>query len=212
MSPNPSSLEADLQRLRPAALDDSLLDRLEACTADRATTLTPMEIALERRLQAIAPAALPASLLASLDAKLNAIPYPTSENIVVFPKPAPAPATPRRQANWWSAAAAVALIGALTAFLVPLDSSPTTPPITKQETHTQKSNPTSTPSSLTPAGFKPGLSEAHDQGVIWKSNDRPHRVLKFIYQDQVTLKDHNGKTYQVQQPRVEYILVPAKND
>jgi hypothetical protein len=28
----------------------------------------------------------------------------------------------------------------------------------------------------------------------------------------VTLKDPSGRTYQVEQPRVEYIFVPAKTD
>jgi hypothetical protein len=33
-----------------------------------------------------------------------------------------------------------------------------------------------------------------------------------IYKEQVTLKDANGRVYQMEQPRVEYILVPTKND
>ncbi|MCX6866861.1 MAG: hypothetical protein NTV46_11725, partial [Verrucomicrobia bacterium] len=65
---------------------------------------------------------------------------------------------------------------------------------------------------LIPAGITRGLSEARDEGVIWQANDQPHRVLKIIYMDRVTLKDTTGQTYQVDQPRVEYILVPAKTD
>jgi hypothetical protein len=37
-------------------------------------------------------------------------------------------------------------------------------------------------------------------------------VLKFTYQDCATLRDDKGRTYQVEQPRVEYLLVPAKTD
>jgi hypothetical protein len=62
---------------------------------------------------------------------------------------------------------------------------------------------------LIPAGFNSGLSEAVDQGVIWQPDQQPHRVLKVVYKDCVTLKDANGGTYQVERPRVEYILVPA---
>jgi hypothetical protein len=65
---------------------------------------------------------------------------------------------------------------------------------------------------LVPAGFDRGLSEASDEGVVWQSANRPHRVLKVVYQERVTLKDSAGRTYQVEQPRVEYILVPAKTD
>jgi hypothetical protein len=68
------------------------------------------------------------------------------------------------------------------------------------------------PSVLTPAGLNRGLSEATDEGVILHGNNRPHRVLKFVYREQVTLKDPQGRTYQVERPRVEYLIVPAKTD
>ena len=45
-----------------------------------------------------------------------------------------------------------------------------------------------------------------------QSNQQPQRVLKVVYMDRVTLKDSAGRTYQVEQPRVEYILVPATAD
>ena len=208
MSSDPSSLESDLRRLRAAALDESLLARLDACAADQWTELTPAETAFERHLQGIAPAALPASLMASLESTLGAAPFPGEKNIVRFPKQETA--TPARNRNWWGAAAAVALIGAATAFLIPQQATPGAPPIAKRESHETK--PAGSAPELIPAGFKRGLSEARDEGVIWQSNDRPHRVLKVVYQEEVTLKDGNGRTYQVQQPRVEYILVPAKND
>ena len=40
---------------------------------------------------------------------------------------------------------------------------------------------------------------------VWQADDDTVRILR-------TLKDANGATYQVEQPRVEYILVPAKTD
>ena len=63
-----------------------------------------------------------------------------------------------------------------------------------------------------PAGFNRGLSEVHDEGVVWKSNSQPHSVVRVVYKDLVTLKDASGRTVQVEQPRVEYMLVPAKTD
>ena len=65
---------------------------------------------------------------------------------------------------------------------------------------------------LIPAGFNRNLAEARDEGVIWQSNNQPHRVLKVVYMERVTLKDASGRTYQVDKPRIEYILVPADND
>jgi hypothetical protein len=208
MSSDPSSLESDLRRLRAAALDESLLARLDACAADHWSELTPAETVIERHLQGIAPAALPASLMASLESSLAAITFPGEANIVRFPKHQSA--APTRNRNWWGAAAAVALIGAATALFIPQQGAPGAPSTARQES--RGTAPATTTPELIPAGFKRGLSEARDEGVIWQSNNRPHRVLKFVYQDQVTLKDRSGRTYQMQQPRVEYILVPAKND
>jgi hypothetical protein len=63
-----------------------------------------------------------------------------------------------------------------------------------------------------PAGFNRGLSEASDEGVIFQSEDKAHRVLKMVYHDRVTLKDESGRMYEIEQPRTEYILVPSKID
>jgi hypothetical protein len=73
-------------------------------------------------------------------------------------------------------------------------------------------HPSSNGSPLIPASFKRGLSEASDQGVIWQQDNQPHRVVKVVYQDRVTLRDASGATYQVEQPRVEYILLPTRID
>jgi hypothetical protein len=63
-----------------------------------------------------------------------------------------------------------------------------------------------------PAGLNRGLREARDEGVVLNNKRLPHRILKFVYNEQVTYKDAEGRTYQVEQPRVEYLIVPAKTD
>ena len=209
MSLDPSSLESDLLRLRATALDESLLARLDACTTNTWTHLQPAEIAFEQHLHAITPALLPPALQASLESALRDVPFPGDEKIVRFPHQQPA--APRHHRAWWSVAAAVALTGAVPALLMPAHhpaGNPTAaaPPAN----HTARPAPES--GVLVPAGFNRGLSEARDEGVIWQANDQPQRVLKFVYMESVTLKDATGHTYQVEQPRVEYILIPADND
>jgi hypothetical protein len=209
MSLDPSSLEAELRKLRPATPGESLIARLEGCAEATWTELDPMEIQFERQLRATTPAALPPSLMASLEAAVRDVPFPTNVKIVAFPQ-GRTPTTNREpKRRWWSAAAAVAILGASAAFLVPArqNDAPAT------ANNTPVTRPTITPNTqLTPAGFNRGLSEASDEGVIWQSENRPHRVLRVVYKDQVTLRDENGRTYQVERPRVEYILVPAKAD
>lgn len=209
MSFDPNSMEADLRRARPAGLDASLLDRLDACTEGAWTKLTPEETCLEAQLQAIAPAKLPPALMASLESALREVPFPKDETIVRFPLQKPAAI--RKHRGWWGAAAAVALTGAVTALLIP------TKPKTGNIADTPPANTVITPApanggELIPAGINRGLSEASDEGFIWQSNQQPHRVLKFVYKDKGTFKDAYGRTYQVERPRVEYILVPAKTD
>ena len=209
MSNDPSSIENDLLRLRAAGLDESLLARLESCAEGSWTNLDPLEIHMERRLSAITPARLADPLMERLEATLSAVPFPTAApKIVSFP--ARASAVRRPQRHWWSAAAAVALFGGLAGWLVPHEQAgksashrSTTPP-------SERVMPTRTP--LVPAGFNRGLSQASDEGVVFQSNNQPHRVLKVVYRESVTLKDAEGRTYQVEQPRVEYILVPAKTN
>lgn len=208
MSSDPSSVENDLRQLSAAALDEQLLARLEACADGTWTRLGPVELEFEQRLRGIAPSRLPDSLMASLEAAVAGVPFVTeAPKIVRFPE---RDAKNSRQSRaWWSAAAAVALFGGLAGLLVPAGQAGKTVASGQAPAPLVNSAPVT---GLVPAGLNRGLKEASDQGVIWQSSKQPHRVLKVVYQDRVTLKDASGKTYEVERPRVEYIIVPAKTD
>ncbi len=212
MASDPSpSLENDLRQLRAAALDESLLARIEACADGSIARLDPAELEFEQRLRGMIPKGLSPELLASLEATAATVPFPAAEpKIVHFPVREPASSqSVRRGRQWWGAAAAVALFGALAGWLVP--SGNPVQPVAGSRPSAPLMRPNA-PASLVPASFNRGLSVASDEGVIWHSSQQPHRVLKVVYQDRVTLKDAAGRTYQVEQPRVEYIFVPAKTD
>jgi hypothetical protein len=208
MSFDPTSIEADLRRVRPAGLDASLLERLDACASSTWTELAPAEIAFEQRLLAITPAKLPPALMASLESSFNGLSFPKDVTIVPFPQRETA--APHHHRGWWGAAAAVALTGAVTALLIPANHSPNK--LARTSPQSQIASPAPARSGFVPAGFNRGLSEASDEGVVWQSNNQPHRVLKVVYKERVTYKDADGRTHQVERPRVEYILVPAKID
>lgn len=208
MSLDPSTLESDLRQLRPARLDESYLARLESCAEGTWKESGPAETAFEKHLLANTPARLPARLTASLEAVLADVRFPNDEKIVPFPKHRTS--APNRNRGWWGAAAAVAFAGAVTALMMPADHG--TGPVAGSTPAPRITPPSNTQSKLVPAGFNRGLSEASDEGVIWQSDGQPHRVLKVVYMDRVTLKDANGSTVEVEQPRVEYILVPARTD
>ena len=209
MSSDLSSMESALRQLRPTRLDAALLERLEVCAGGTWTDPQPATLNFVKQLEQLAPAPLPAALLASLEATLGAA-SPAGEAEIV-PFASLRPAAPHHSRAWWSAAAAVALIGAIAAFSVPMQHS-TGPVAATSARRSQSTPPNRSAGPLVPASFNRGLTEAHDEGVIWPSNDQAQRVLKVVYMDRVTLKDAAGRTYQVDQPRVEYILVPAKAD
>ncbi|MEI6178510.1 MAG: hypothetical protein WCS43_16585 [Verrucomicrobiota bacterium] len=209
MSPDTSSIEADLRNLRASALDEALLARLEACAADTWTQFTPAEIALENRLRAIAPAPLSPALMASLESVVSVVSFPSEKNIVRFPSRQSA--TPHHNRRWWAAAAAVAVIGAVSALMMPGDRGSGPAPIANQPAPALI-HPSPVSDAFVPAGFNRDLREARDEGIIWQSNNEAHRVLKVVYMERVTLKAPDGRVYEVERPRVEYIHMPEQSD
>lgn len=210
MTSDHSILEAELRELTPTALDQAFLNRLEESAEGTWTELSQQEIRFENLLRRASPAKLDSAFLAHLETLVQDVPFTTVEKIVPFPKPVTvAPARASRPV--WGAAAAVALIGAATALIMPVGKSPdTTPRLLTAAPPSSISSPAS--GHFVPAGFNRGLSEVHDEGVVWKSNKQPHSVVRVVYKDLVTLKDGSGRTVQVEQPRVEYMLVPARAD
>jgi hypothetical protein len=210
MTSDHSTLESELRDLRALALDEAFLNRLEESAEGTWTELSQQEIRFENLLRGTCPAKLDSAFLADLETIVRDMPFITDEKIVPFPKAATTVPT-RRARPMWSAAAAVALIGAATALMMPAGKAPDATP---RRLASAPSSPagSSANGNFIPAGFNRGLSEVHDEGVVWKSNSQPHSVVRVVYKDLVTLKDASGRTVQVEQPRVEYMLVPAKTD
>jgi len=191
-------LEDAMRVLAPARVDARLLGRLHAALDEASMPVDEADMAFEAWLSAARPASVPAALIARLEdvAALEMVEMPVSDRIIPF----------RR----YAAAAAVALIGAVAAFLVPVggvgdgpvaDAEPAAPIVA----------PMSGVREFIPAGYARGLSDARDEGVVWKDN-APHRVLRIVYTDTITLRNESGEIVEVERPRVEYIVLPKKLD
>ena len=209
MTPDYLALEAQFRDLHAVALDESFLDRLEGAADGTWTTLSPQELSFEHQLRKMPAAKLAPNFMAELERIVRDVPFHSNEKIVHFPTNLATP-TARRQRPIWGAAAAVALIGAATALMMPPSKAPDNK--LRSVASATKSVAGYASQNFIPASFNRNLSAVHDEGVIWKSNRQPHSVVRVIYKDQVTLKDASGRIVQVIQPRVEYMLVPAKAD
>ena len=212
MTQDPSFLEVQLRELQATALDDALLLRLEAAAEGTLTELSHEEVRFEALLRKTSPARLLPEFLAQLEAVVHEVPFSVNEKIVLFPKANTAIHTHRKRPVW-AAAAAVALIGAGSALLIPAGKAPEK--IVSQSAPVRAVSPSVSRianGNFVPASFNSGVSEVHDEGVVWKSNNQPHSLVRVTYKDKITLKDQEGRTFQVEQPRIEYMLVPAKSN
>ncbi len=198
-------LESSLAGLRPSRADQALLERLESAADGSLTELTVSELRFESLLSSQRPAALPAEFFASLEKVVASTPFPVGEKIVMFTKGNVAPKNVRRFRPML-AAAAVALLGGMTALMMPTGTIPKTGGPT-----VSNPIPSRTSGSFVPAGYGNNVQTASDEGVVWKEN-RPHRVVRVVFKERASFINAHGERVEVEQPRVEYILVPEKID
>jgi hypothetical protein len=206
MTPDSATLEAELRKLQAATLDDDFFNRLEAATSDSLTILNPEEIRFEAFLRQTRPAALSADYLAKLETVVSTTPFAVNDKILLFPVTSPQAVTPRKQASAWRAVAAVAVIGAFSALMIPLGKKTGTAD-TFQET---VSHPTS--GNFIPASFDRNISTVKNEGMVWNSNQQAQSVIRVEYKDKIIYKDSMNRTFQIEQPRVQYLSIPAKTD
>jgi hypothetical protein len=208
ISSETKELELALRGMHATDLDPDFLDRLESAADGTLTELTEMEMRFESSLRAHAPSALDPDFMNRLESVVSDVQFPVDEKIVLFPRSAPPVKTKRTPRPMWAAAAAVALIGGISALMFP-QGGKSSPAIANRGTPTP-ANPAQV-SNFVPAGFN-SEADTEDVGVSWHQTGQPHRILRLTYRDRVTLKNADGKTIEVEQPRVEYILVPEKMD
>jgi hypothetical protein len=199
-------LESSLAGLRPIQADQAMLDRLESAADGTLTELTVTELHYESRLSSHRPAALSAQFLASLEKVVAATPFPVDEKIVMFTKGTVAP-KPIRRFRPLFAAAAVALLGGVTAVMLPVGGA------AKKSNAGIVSNsiPSKLSSGFVPASYGNNVQTASDEGVVWKEG-RPHRLVRVSYKEHGSFINDRGERIEAEIPRVEYLFVPEKID
>lgn len=220
MSEIPSSEEQELSKLTPAALDEGFLARLTACAEGSAVELSPEEMNFEASLRRMKPRKVTSAFNNSLLDALSEAPFAVDEKIVLFNGKNRNEAK-KGKSNIFrfniAAAAAVALLGSIAAFMVPQNNE--TAPLTVSNNSPASLEEVAVPyvppsenQNISMASFDTSLRETKDEGVIWSSAFQPQRIMRFTYSDEVTVENENGQKVQVKQPRVEYVIIPEKVD
>lgn len=213
MSKIPTIAEQQLANLQPNKLDEDFMSRLLAATDGSLFELSDAEQRFENSLRKFSPRKLSSSQDRALLDILNHTPFHVDDKIVLFHKSVSRAGKSGSKIRRFhiAAAAAVALLGSLAAWMTPTQ---TNDKAGSASNHSFRSPtpPAAASNSFVPATFNRNLRDTRDEGVIWNQSNRPHRVMRFTYMDRVTLKNEKGESIQVEQPREEYVIIPEKVD
>lgn len=201
-----------LKSFAPHKLDDHYMDQLVSCTQGSDLDLSPSHVEQANTLKSAEPAALPSQLNSALLAAISDTPFHEDEKVVLFNQPNKTSRNRNPLRSNLATAAAVALMGCLTALFLTQDhkgiaQNKAVPASASSQAVQPLQN-----SNFVPASFSRNLSGAHDEGVIWKNQRQPHRLLRLTYTDEVQLRDESGEIIQVSRPKHEYVILPEKID
>lgn len=205
MDPDFQDIENSLKAMRPAAPDAACVERLLAAVEGRLTAVEGPLAVLERRLESMKPSALPPAVADALLATVAKVPFPADEKVLLFPGAARRAKSEGARRPWYAAAAAVAVAGAFSAFMLDGGGSGGSAPLAKDA----RALPAA---GYVPASVDTGLGDASDEGVLWTRDGKPVRMVRVIYKDRVSYRDAAGKVIEIERPRVEYLMVPEKID
>ena len=219
MENNRQETESLLAGMIPSAPRGILLDCVELAATSDPLQSTPLEAVLEKHLRGFRPVPVPEYISVAFLATVGNTAFPAESQLIPFPvKPArDAGARQYSFKKMYSAAAAVALLGGLCALFVPLhDKTGSVAANVNQPAKVELSVPRqisqSTSKGFVPANFGRGVADVREHGVVWDKAGRPCRVVRVVYMDRAAMVNGKGERVEVEQPRVEYLLVPEKMD
>jgi hypothetical protein len=205
MDPEFQDIEDTLKGLRPAAPDAACMERLLAAVEGRLQSTAAPLAGLEQRLESMTPLALQPAVADAMLATVSKVPFPVDEKVVLFPGASKAAASAQARRPWYAAAAAVAVAGAFSAFMIDGGGASKAAPLAEKSEVRARDG-------FMPASVGTGLGDASDEGVVWTQDGKPVRMVRVIYKDRVMYRDAAGKVIEIERPRVEYLMVPEKID
>ena len=233
-------LEEQLEGLVPASISTGLHARLECSIKgdeDHATATIECFEELEVHLQHLAPATMPTDMINRMARAMDHWheQLPIEQKLVAFAeakeaKEAKEVKTRRRRPygmGMLSAVAAVALLGAITALMIPGGFKDATPAVSSSLSAlntTQNLPPAASETPLISANAVPSthagrllqdslthkVTNSSDQGVVLSGDNVPHRCIRVEYIDRVMVERADGRRVMLSRPGVKYVLYPVE--
>lgn len=213
-----TSIEDELASLKPVAMSEDFLSRLddamvasaaevEASTGEVIVATSDPELAeLEESLRCLSPNGMPDDLIARLDSAMQrwheAVPV-EEKVIALHPQE-------KSSGNWlgFRSVAAVGVLGALSALMwngssqgEAVAESPRIPVLT---------NGAVTPVQFVSRDARASVISTNDHGVIWTKGGQPLRCIEVEVNNSLEFVNENGDRLILEEPKREVRFVPAK--
>lgn len=227
------AIELQLYDLAPCSLSSDSLLRMEQAMGEwsqhqerldsggGASQLACSDLnELEIHLNDLAPSAVPDDILARMSRAMDSWHeyVPVDEKVVLFNAAKEKSSSYGFGGNMWTAAAAVAVLGAVTALVLPrFDSAPGNFVVEKNPTPPSMKNVAAKPfgikgATLTSNSLSHQVTNTSDNGVVFSNDNTPHRCIRVDYVDRIRGKDAHGRQVEINTPGVDFLLIPVETN
>jgi hypothetical protein len=219
-----TAIEETLKSMKPVALSESTLDRMEGAMNqaldechDEDLKIVPAPLTeelalLEESLRDLVPHGMPENMIGRLDEAMSKWHerVPLEEKVVPLKPVAAQAATSSRPGL--RAVAAVALLGVGAAFLTTGESTNPTTVSQKIPVFSPGSGGNTTPVVFNPGDSRSSVVSTNDRGVVWTKEGVPVRCLEVEVQDEVHFVNNRGEELIISRPKREMMFTPLKLD
>lgn len=228
LSPELRELEEQLSSMVPCALLEQQTEQFatamgceaEQCLCDDESGLDE----LEKHLEQISPATMRTDILSRMVSAMDTWyeQVPVEEKVVSFRgKESDVPTRRARSGGMIAAAAAVAVLGAAAALVMPgfmtgenNHQAPTayTPPadhVNDRNVHLS-GNVEPADAWVVPVSSGYKVVNSRDRGLVMTADNTPHRCIQLHSLETIKLEDESGREITIERPSVNYLLVPVE--
>lgn len=230
-------LEQELQGLIPSSMSPGLCDRLEQSMNASVEDIQPSSgdlDDLEIHLEQLAPASMPDDILGRMVRAMDRWHehVPVEEKVVPFGEggeneKTQLPSRKQSGGGMLAAVATVALLGAVTALVMPHVSnqpgssdpgssmspvvgSPVSEPIDSNVGAISHVAPRE--AWLVPDALSHKVTNTSDNGVVMTRDNTPHRCIRVDYVDRIKMQDDQGREIEIERPGVDFMLLPVETN